>query len=688
VSPCRSRSRAPRPLRALLLLLGIAAGPALAVGPAAAAPLPRLSDPAPRVLVLAVPDLRWSDLSADRTPAMWRLLAEGSAGVLSVKSAYQLAGCADGLLTLGAGDRAAAEAESAEPMPCTGGRPDQYAAVDRRIRTTSGLGALGAALRAHGLRTAALGGGATLGLPGADVAAPLSAGLPGTGGADLVLAVDDEVYEAAAAQRAAAVQAADVRVGALVDPLPAGSTVLLVGSSDRPSPPGSTGPREDAHLHVALARGPAFPPGYLSSPSTQRAPYIELIDLAPTVLELVGAPVPSEMVGRPWHAADGPASATARAAALRDLDVKAVQGARWRPPFMWSLALVSLLVVVLALAVADRDPRSKARRVTVLGCYLVAALPLGSWLVQVVPWWRWNILVLPVLLLAIAGVTGAVAIAAGRRVASRGLLVVVSASALLLVADLLTHSRLQTSALLGDSPITAGRFFGAGNTAFGVLAASALLGVALGCAGPADRRRRSVLLRAGLAGLLLFGVALVDAAPTLGADLGGALALMPSALVVVLLLARVRLSVRRGLAALAVGAVPVVLVALWDYHRPPDRRTHIGRFVAQVMDGSAGSVVSRKLAANLGQLVSSPFLPLVIGTVVVVAVALLRHRPRLDRALRATPGLGPALVGVTLCAVLGGLLNDSGVTVTGIMLSVALPTVTALALRADPVDTR
>jgi hypothetical protein len=305
-----------------------------------------------------------------------------------------------------------------------------------------------------------------------------------------------------------------------------------------------------------------------------------------------------------------------------------------------------------------------------------------------VPWWRWNIVVLPLLLLAIAGVTGAAAAAAGRRVASRGVLVVVGASALLLVADLLTHSRLQTSALLGDSPITAGRFFGAGNTAFGVLAASALLGTALGCAGPAGRPRRSVLLRAGLAGLLLLGVALVDAAPTLGADFGGALALMPSALVVVLLLARIRLSVRRGLAALAVGAVPVLLVALWDYHRPADRRTHIGRFVAQVQDGSAGSVVSRKLAANLGQLVSSPFLPLVIGTVVVVAVALVRHRPRLDQALRQTPGLGPAVVGVTLCAVLGGLLNDSGVTVTGIMLSVALPTVTALALRADPVDTR
>ncbi len=52
--------------------------------------------------------------------------------------------------------------------------------------------------------------------------------------------------------------------------------------------------------------------------------------------------------------------------------------------------------------------------------------------------------------------------------------------------------------------------------------------------------------------------------------------------------------------------------------------------------------------------------------------------------LAATPGLGAGLAGWAVCAVLGGLLNDSGVTVTGIMIAVALPVVAALALRAEP----
>lgn len=675
-------ARAVRAVRARLVLAAVPVVsvllPVLTALPAQAGTAARvLGGAAPRVLVVAVPDLRWSDLTASGTPTLWRLLTDGAAGVLSVKATYQRAGCSDGLLTLGAGDRAAAEAGSATPTPCTGPTPDQTAELIRRSGTQPNVGALARALAARGLRTAALGDGAQLALPAPDVSAPLSAGLAGAGGVDVAVAVDDQLYRSGPGQRATAVRAVDAVVASLVDPLPASATVLVVGSSDRPT--------DDAHLHVALARGPGFGPGYLSSPSTQRAPYVELIDVTPTVLALVSAPTPTGLVGRPWRTATGPAGASARAAALADLDVKAVQGARWRPLFMWCLALAALAVVLLAFVVVDRR-RARPRRLVELGCLGVAALPVASWLIQLVPWWRWSILMLPLLLVGVAGALGALAGLAGRRRPTRALWVVTGVSAAVLLADLLTHSRLQTAALLGDSPISAGRFYGAGNTAFGVLAAAALLGAAVVTTAPPTSPRRTAIGRAAWAGLLVLPAAVVDAAPTFGADLGGALALMPSAVVLVLLVARVRLTVRRTLAALVAGTIPLLVLAWWDYRRPADRRTHIGRFVAEVVDGQAGPVLGRKLAANLGQLVSSPFLPLVAGTVLVAVLAWRRHRPRLADAARATRGLVPGVVAVSLCAILGGLLNDSGVTVTGIMLAVALPTVTALALRADPID--
>jgi hypothetical protein len=424
----------------------------------------------------------------------------------------------------------------------------------------------------------------------------------------------------------------------------------------------------------------------LRSPSTKRPPYVELIDVAPTVLKLVGAPPPSAMVGRAWEQSSGPTDPAQRATALRDVDVKAVQGAHWRPAFMWSLSLVALLVTVAGLLVRQRNPAGRRIRSTLsYAALLVAALPVASWLVQLVPWWRWTALLLPLLLLMIAAVVAAGAAMAGRRHPARALVTVTGVSAAVLLVDLLTGSGLQTSALLGDSPITAGRFYGAGNTAFGVLAGSALLATAVIWATPPDgsgSTRRTVV-----GGGVLLAVAAVDGAPSLGADLGGALSFLPSALLLVFLLTGARVTWRRVLVALAAGIVPVVAIAVWDYHRPAGRRTHIGDFVAEVVHGQAGSVLRRKVAANLGQLGSSPFLPLVLGAVVgAAALVMLARRgqgARLERVVAQTPGLGPGLVAVLVCAVLGGVLNDSGVTVTGIMLSVALPAVTALALRAD-----
>jgi hypothetical protein len=355
---------------------------------------------------------------------------------------------------------------------------------------------------------------------------------------------------------------------------------------------------------------------------------------------------------------------------------------------MWLLGGVALAVGVIALVLIRRRAVGAGRTALELACYLVAALPMASWLVQLVPWWR-SVALLPVLLVLVAAVVGGLATLAARRRAALGLVLVTALSAGVLVVDLLTQSRLQTSALLGDSPITAGRFYGAGNTAFGVLAAAALLGtavVACAGAGPGLARTRR-LRRAAAAVVVLLAIGAVDAAPSLGADLGGALAYLPSAVLLAFLLTGVRRTWRAGLLALVLGVIPVVAVAVWDYHRPPERRTHIGDFVGQVMDGDAGGVLSRKLSANLHQLVSSPFLPLVLGTVVLVPLAVWLQRRHLRELLDRTPGLALGLLVVAVCAVLGGLLNDSGVTVTGIMLSVALPTVSALALRVDRIDT-
>src|SRR6185437_10403834 len=118
------------------------------------------------------------------------------------------------------------------------------------------------------------------------------------------------------------------------------------------------------------------------------------------------------------------------------------QGARWRPPFMWALSGAGLIVALAALVLVRRGPRSAAKRVVVVACAVVAALPVTSWLIQLVPWWRWNALVLPLLLLAGSGAIAALATGVARRRPARALYVVTGAGVLVLATDLLTGSHL------------------------------------------------------------------------------------------------------------------------------------------------------------------------------------------------------------------------------------------------------
>ncbi|HEY7881455.1 MAG TPA: hypothetical protein VID31_11440, partial [Streptosporangiaceae bacterium] len=78
----------------------------LAAPAGAAAPASGPGQPGP-VIIVGLPGLRWTDLSATATPALWRLARKGSAGSLVVSAVHTRSCPADGWLTLNSGARAA-----------------------------------------------------------------------------------------------------------------------------------------------------------------------------------------------------------------------------------------------------------------------------------------------------------------------------------------------------------------------------------------------------------------------------------------------------------------------------------------------------------------------------------------------------------------------------------------------------
>jgi hypothetical protein len=255
------------------------------------------------------------------------------------------------------------------------------------------------------------------------------------------------------------------------------------------------------------------------------------------------------------------------------------------------------------------------------------------------------------------------------------------ATVALLLVDVATGARLQLAGILGYSPQSASRFFGIGNTAFGVLAAAGVLLAAIHV-DRAPRRREAVV---GAAALLLL-VAFVDGAPFLGADVGGLLALVPISALVLWALAGRRLTWRSvGLAGATTAAVLCAATAV-DLLRPPASRTHLGRLASETLHGGDQGLfdtVARKLEVNLGGVTQSFWTAVTPVIAVLLLVALLRTG--WGRRL-AAPG-SPArigLLGALAAGLIGFAVNDSGVIVVAMALVEVGPVVALLALADRP----
>ncbi len=431
-----------------------------------------------------------------------------------------------------------------------------------------------------------------------------------------------------------------------------GRTLLLLVTPAAPDVP--------LHLRPLVASGPGAPAGRLLSPSTRRTGLVLLSDVAPTVLDVLGVPVPGAMIGRPLERLAGPDGVDA----LIDDDRLALQR-----DTLWDPALVAVGILHgVALGWAWRRSRRGGRRVAEggrapqvgsrglsLSALALAAWPLATWLTRAAPGTgslgRGAGLVALVFDLAVV----AVAWRLGRRRGLAPLALVVGATVALVTVDLGLGGPLQLSSAFGGAAHSTGRFTGLGNVAFAIYAASALVAVACG-------RRRAPWMVA-----LLVVVALVDALPSLGADVGGAVTLGPVfILTAAALWGRLRLRTV-ALAAVATSALLGLALAL-DLSRPDDQRTHLARFVA---GGGQSSSIGGKLAQNLdGYAVTPVLVPVVLFA---LGFAVLLWRGRFAAAL--APG-SPARIGVAAVlavGLVGNALNDSGAIVTAIVLMVLAP---------------
>lgn len=666
-----------------------------------------INQPGP-VIVISQPTLSWDQVSARRTPNLWKLATEGAVGSLTTRSLSSHSCASQSWLTFGAGKRTTYGASV--PMTPPGQQPAPCAVQPRptplTTTPTTGAGAPAAYSFWPRLRSITLARTVPadpsnlttrLTLAGQCITAagpyaPLAA-------ANAVGRVEHYVADPATVDlRSCPVTLVslpridDALLGTLLAKAPADATIVVAGFAD------DTGPEL---LHTVVVHGPGVPHGLLTSYSTQQPGVVQLTDLTALLFSRLGAKAPHLPEGRVPMVQPRPTGVSA----ITDASMVAMQ---LRIEHGLSGDFLTRFVITMAVLLGAglvcwllRRRRMRAGRTVgsgsalrwwISGCAaLTASMPVSTWLVGLVHWWDapeprtalgWGIV-------GIAAVIAALALLGPWRRHPIGPPVFIATVTLsVLLLDVIHGTPLQFVSIMGLQPVYGGRFYGMGNVGDAMIATSALLISAL-LAGVlyGKGHRRLAAATVILVGLVTL---LIDGTPTWGADGGGPLAMFPAFAYLALNAGGLALTWRRAalIGGTAVGIVSTI--AVLDYLRPPQYRTHLGDFVAQIRYHGDFSGIQRIITANWHMLRSNGLTALVPLILVVSFIVLLTPSRWPGRALlplvRRVPLLGEGVAAIVVFWFIGFVSNDSGVSIppTGLLILAPLLLLLAAAPTAVP----
>lgn len=471
--------------------------------------------------------------------------------------------------------------------------------------------------------------------------------------------------------RAQAIKWSDELVGMLLEQIdPATDAVILVapyaaGSATTPT--------------VVGVASPAIDGGLLSSGTTRRDGFAQTVDVAPSVLSLLGVPKAGSMEGTTMAAVGGQ-DGTGRFTFLAD----AVTAAEFRDGIIGAVTTAFVLGQValwfLAWWTLSRPQRRGLRTaIEVFTLSILFYLP-ATFLAGLFPFHQWGAAAFWGFLVGVSAAAGIAVQFLTRRYLVDPLLVTLVGIVGFLSFDILIGGPLQFNTVFGYTPTVAGRFNGMGNPAFSMLAAAAI--IAAGLLAHRVGTRRGIWVAIAILGWCV----VLDGAPNLGADVGGALTMIPAAGVTAWMLLGLRIKIRSALIWTSVTVAVVIGFGFLDLSRPEAKQTHLGRLLADIGDNgieALQTVMLRKLNANLSVLTSSIWTLMVPLVFIVIGLLMWRAPWRLRTIEERIPEQRAIIAGLLTAMVLGFALNDSGISVPGLMLGVANASLAYLLMRVD-----
>jgi hypothetical protein len=436
-------------------------------------------------------------------------------------------------------------------------------------------------------------------------------------------------------------------------------------------------PRTKEQLTVFISAGKGISPGYAISGITRRKGIVSLADIAPTILDFYNIETPNTMEATLLDWVKSSETVTQKKESFIDVNKKSTL----RDSAFVKVAATFILVIFLSV-ILSLSAYKKFKKLKIYAVFL-------SWMSLVMP--TIAFLMAPFMLalskpiiVYLFFVSSSILVSVGCYFAmkkygtSMVVLWICATTLTVQIVDIIFSGNLQLNSLFGYSAIIAGRFAGFGNLAFSIVAISSVVLVAM--IKQLSRTRpylNKKWVNIAILAMLIF-VLIMDGLPYLGSDVGGVLSLTPMVFIVGLMMYEKRLSIKTIIYALLITLATLTAFSLFDLSRPLSERTHLGRFVKVVLNGEGRTIIERKILSNLHILTNSLTATVVIIATIFLIFLFLKPEKFVKEMSLLNPGFRYIVYPGLVVGLLGMLLNDSGVAIPGMMLSIAAPTIALL----------
>lgn len=638
------------------------------------------ADAAP--IFVGVSGFKFEDLDPRTTPNLWKMMKSGQIGTITPRSVRSTSCPVDGWLGVGSGRRAADEPreQCREPLAPLDGWVsdwDVYSQVARGDNYDAALGGLAESVP----KISAIGPGSAIAAADpeghVDQWAPVSEDLGQKAAQD---SEDGRLTLVDLGNTAAdgySLKDLDRRIGEILastgwlgdgtsDSLMAGRSPVIFSSI-------ADGSDEGSSMQSTMMLQPGHSPGLLTSSSTRQPGLVQVPDIAPTLVALSGGEAMDNVAGAPMTS-DPSGSWESRYQDVLDRQVAVTtqnELSTWFFPVVATL-MIGLLVLAWFLRKNHRDlVHSGAYRLGIA----FASMPVSTYLVNTVPWERTTNPDIA-MLGAVVGwslILGSIALLGPWRKHKLGPVLFVSVVSVgVLAYDVITGSQLQMSTLLGEPLLIASRFYGIGNSALALYCCALLLAVA----GFASLSKKP-LMRILIVTVPVLVSCVILAAPGLGTKFGSVPTLIIGVAYLALAAAGIRFSLKRLLLTVGIAGFVMLAVLFLDWLRPPDQRTHFGRFFDSIISGEALGVLARKIGMNIDILTQSwmtLLLPLIIIGVFWLALSPRRFNlSGIQDAYQRIPLLKAGMISLAILLGVGTIINDSGIVVPAVGILFLVP---------------